>query len=95
LLQVIDLELLDALGASRGTEELKEELRRQEQAYAQELAEWDHKISSRMDELVGPGSVTIQGAGSGQFPEWFIQGPPLSMDSGLLYHLEWGGPGVV
>jgi hypothetical protein len=56
---VIDLELLDALGASRGTEELKEELRRQEAAYAKELAEWDQKMAARMDELVGVAWICV------------------------------------
>ncbi|KAG2482730.1 hypothetical protein HYH03_018361 [Edaphochlamys debaryana] len=50
--QVIDLELLDKVSSSRGTEELKEELRKQEVQYTRELAEWDARISARMDELV-------------------------------------------
>ncbi|EFJ51830.1 hypothetical protein VOLCADRAFT_103323 [Volvox carteri f. nagariensis] len=50
--QVIDLELLDKVSSSRGTEDLKEELRKQELQYARELAEWDSKIAARMDELV-------------------------------------------
>ncbi|KAL6756288.1 hypothetical protein V8C86DRAFT_2652820 [Haematococcus lacustris] len=50
--QVIDMELLDALGASRGSEELKEEVRRQEKAAVRELAEMDRKIAARMDELM-------------------------------------------
>ncbi|GLC74134.1 Cilia- and flagella-associated protein 44 [Pleodorina starrii] len=50
--QVIDLELLDKVSSSRGTEDLKEELRKQELQYARELAEWDAKIAARMDELV-------------------------------------------
>ncbi|KAJ9527700.1 hypothetical protein QJQ45_025974 [Haematococcus lacustris] len=49
---VIDMELLDALGASRGSEELKEEVRRQEKAAVRELAEMDRKIAARMDELM-------------------------------------------
>nr|A8J1V4.1 RecName: Full=Cilia- and flagella-associated protein 44 [Chlamydomonas reinhardtii] len=50
--QVIDLELLDRVSSSRGTEELREDLKKQELAYARELAEWDAKINARMDELV-------------------------------------------
>jgi hypothetical protein len=49
----VDLELLDALGASRGTEELRAELARQEVQHVRELAEWDAKIASRTEELVG------------------------------------------
>ncbi len=50
--QEVDMELLDALGASRGTEELRAELARQEAQHAKELAEWDAKIAQRTDELV-------------------------------------------
>ncbi len=50
--QVIDLELLDKVSSSRGTEDLKEDMRRQEVAYARELAEWDTRIAARTDELV-------------------------------------------
>ena len=51
--QLIDLDVLDALGASHGAEELRAEVREQEAAFAAELAEWDKKIAARMDELVG------------------------------------------
>jgi len=50
--QIINLDLLDTIGASRGTEELKEEIRKQEEAYTKELAEWDKKIAERTNELM-------------------------------------------
>lgn len=50
--QVIDLDLLDKVGASKGTEDLKEQLKVQEQRYALELKEWDAKIDARTDELM-------------------------------------------
>ena len=50
--QVIDLDLLDKVGASKGTEELKEQLKLQEQRYTVELKEWDAKIDQRTDELM-------------------------------------------
>ncbi|MEW5304835.1 MAG: hypothetical protein WDW36_007418 [Sanguina aurantia] len=50
--QVIDLELLDRVGSTQGTEELKEELREQEVRYARELTEWDARIAGRTDELM-------------------------------------------
>ena len=50
--QVIDLDMLDRVGASHGTEDLKEQLKAQEQRYVRELAAWDKKIASRMEELM-------------------------------------------
>jgi hypothetical protein len=49
--QVIDLEALDRVGASKGTEDLREQLKAQESAYVRELAEWDRRIDTRTDEL--------------------------------------------
>jgi hypothetical protein len=79
---VIDLELLDALGASRGTEELKEELRRQEAAYAKELAEWDQKVAARMDELVGAGCNWLE--------QWLMEGTTIGNSSLLMAHAQLG-----
>eukprot|EP00798_Chlamydomonas_sp_ICE-L_P007462 gene7462-603_t len=50
--QVIDMDLLDRVGSTRGTEELREELKKQEAKYARELAECDRKIAARTDELM-------------------------------------------
>lgn len=49
---MIDLDLLDRMGASKGTEDLKEQLKAQEMQYARELSEWDRKIEGRTDELM-------------------------------------------
>lgn len=46
------MDLLDRIGASKGTEDLKEQLKVQEAQYAKELVEWDKKIAARTDELV-------------------------------------------
>jgi hypothetical protein len=59
---VIDLDLLDRMGASRGTEDLKEQLKAQEQRYARELVAWDKKIAARMEELM---AITKVGEGRG------------------------------
>ena len=59
---MIDLDLLDRMGASRGTEDLKEQLKAQEQRYARELVAWDKKIAARMEELM---AITQVGEGRG------------------------------
>mmetsp|Transcript_31350 Transcript_31350/g.43492 ORF Transcript_31350/g.43492 Transcript_31350/m.43492 type:complete len:486 (+) Transcript_31350:207-1664(+) len=49
--QLIDLEVLDRMGANKGAEDLKDSLRRQENQHAQELQEWNHKIELAQAEL--------------------------------------------
>lgn len=50
--QIIDLELLDRIGASRGTEDLKEQLAKQEKQHVKELADWEARIAAKGDELL-------------------------------------------
>ncbi|KAL0027158.1 hypothetical protein WJX79_011044 [Trebouxia sp. C0005] len=49
--QIIDLDLLDKVGSAKGVEELRVQLKQQEAAHTQELAQWDAQIRARNDEL--------------------------------------------
>ena len=49
--QIIDLDLLDRIGESKGAEDLRESLQKQEAQHRKELAEWDRKIDKAMQEL--------------------------------------------
>lgn len=49
--QVIDLELLDKVGPAQGADDLKAQLKTQEDTFSAELTEWDRKIAARTEEL--------------------------------------------
>ena len=49
--QIIDLDMLDRMGANRGAEDMKANLRRQEEAHAQELRQLDSRIKQATAEL--------------------------------------------
>lgn len=49
--QIIDLDMLDRMGANRGAEDMKANLRRQEEAHAQELRQLDSRIKQANAEL--------------------------------------------
>lgn len=50
--QEIDLELLDRIGTTRGAEELQEQLKQQEAAFAKELRQWDRKIEQAQEQML-------------------------------------------
>ena len=49
--QLIDLDLLDKMGVNKTTEDLKENLMRQEKQFIQDLAQWNKKIESAKRDL--------------------------------------------
>eukprot|EP00891_Asterochloris_glomerata_P004431 jgi/Astpho2/4431/Aster-x1240 len=49
--KIIDLDVLDKIGSVKGAADLKAQLKKQESACAQELAEWDRRIKARRNEL--------------------------------------------
>jgi chromosome segregation ATPase len=49
--QVIDLELLDKVGPAQGADDLRAQLKSQEEKFSTELGEWDRKIAARTEEL--------------------------------------------
>ena len=49
--QLIDLDLLDRMGVNRATEDLKENLKKQEAQFVQDLAEWNKKIDQAKKNL--------------------------------------------
>uniref|UniRef100_A0A7S1SJP0 Cilia- and flagella-associated protein 44 n=1 Tax=Tetraselmis chuii TaxID=63592 RepID=A0A7S1SJP0_9CHLO len=58
--QEIDLELLDRIGTTRGAEELQEQLKQQEAAFAKELRQWDRKIEQAQDQMLALTSDNTQ-----------------------------------
>ncbi|KAK9811670.1 hypothetical protein WJX72_008037 [[Myrmecia] bisecta] len=49
--QIIDLDVLDRVGSTKGAEDLRQQLKQQEAQQAKELTEWDNKVKARTDEL--------------------------------------------
>ena len=49
--QIIDLDVLDRLGTNKGSEDLKETLKKQEAQQNRELKDWDRKIEDSVQKL--------------------------------------------